>query len=220
MYRRCVRFAFAHRKYTHDKQFDPFGEKTGWDGPLVTAAWQGVNVEALNSAAATDAVAHTHFGPEWARSKHILRGALASVAVADLPDSPSDSIGREPAPEFSAAVTGVIPPPLEIEHEVVVVNTKPTEDPKGWSPEEVHAWIRSHIEEDTDMACVEEILEAMSLIPVNGKLLLELNPPNLFKEMRRSHLQKDKAALKISLNLLQETVLLSFRYGGANSPWK
>jgi len=219
MLRRCLGVFFAHhRQYrTIDGDTDPFGEQSGWDGPLVGSLWRDVDVNRVNEAKKDFAT--THYGPDWARDKHIFAQATASVKKSDL----THSKGTKKTVSASEASVAVMTP-------VEVLQTPPPppppqlvekgKDPKLWSAEEVEAWVRAHVEPGIDMGIVEEVLEAFRLVPVTGKSLLDLSPPNLFKEMRRSVLHSDQKDVKISITLLQETVLLCFRYGGANSPWK
>eukprot|EP00760_Papus_ankaliazontas_P003397 PhM_4_TR1159/c0_g2_i1/m.70742 len=88
-------------------------------------------------------------------------------------------------------------------------------DPKQWSPEEVTVWIRENAAKaGLDLSEVDEIIDAMDMIPVSGAILLELNPPNMFKEMRRSVRQPNRPT-ELTMDLLKETSLLCFQYGGS-----
>eukprot|EP01059_Diplonema_ambulator_P019079 TRINITY_DN31850_c0_g1_i1.p1 TRINITY_DN31850_c0_g1~~TRINITY_DN31850_c0_g1_i1.p1 ORF type:complete len:170 (+),score=27.16 TRINITY_DN31850_c0_g1_i1:73-510(+) len=90
-------------------------------------------------------------------------------------------------------------------------------DPSHWTCEEVVSWVRTHYN-DPEIPLDPDLIEAFYTGDIKGKNLLGCYPNTLFKEMRRKYLKPEHTP-KVTEELVRETLLLSFKYGGQDSMW-
>lgn len=107
---------------------------------------------------------------------------------------------------------------IEVERDVIGI---PKSDPLHWDTEDIVLWVEKFGPVETDY----DLLDAFRMSKVDGHFLLEkINPPDLFKLMRKWHLAgrkrlptKDMPASEqtplITLTTIQEQAILSFPYG-------
>ena len=95
----------------------------------------------------------------------------------------------------------------------------PLSDPLHWKTDDIILWVDNFGPHDLD----SDLLDAFKMTNVDGYFLLEkINPPDLFKAIRKWHLGGRKAAFTadredkvplISVTTIQEQAILSFPYG-------
>lgn len=97
----------------------------------------------------------------------------------------------------------------------------PTSDPLHWDADDIVLWVENYGPEETDY----DLLDAFKMSDVDGHFLLnKINPPDLFKLMRKWHLGgRTKQPTKqlpegqrvplISLTTIQEQAIMCFPYG-------
>eukprot|EP00906_Rhabdomonas_costata_P031142 RCo044005 len=85
-----------------------------------------------------------------------------------------------------------------------------TPAPETWSLPVVLEWLQTHAGDvlETDH------MEAFVMARLDGAALAELSPNTLYKEMRKTWLKPGEARPEVTPALVQETLLLGFRYGG------
>jgi hypothetical protein len=104
-------------------------------------------------------------------------------------------------------------------------STYPPDDPSLWGTEDVIRWLREFAEEG---AMDESMEDAFRMVRVDGNMLLhKVSPPDLFKQMRRWHVRRQKPAAKgeavddaecqkrsvvVTPIMVQETIYLCFPY--------
>jgi hypothetical protein len=97
------------------------------------------------------------------------------------------------------------------------VYTLPKTDPSKWDTEDVIAWLEAFGEEGL---MDEHMKEAFRMVKVDGEMLLmKVSPPDLFKVMRKWHVQRsnDKTReiagqLVVDTQLVNNTIYLCFPY--------
>jgi hypothetical protein len=115
--------------------------------------------------------------------------------------APESAVSPDPAPAAatSAAAADLSPTPAP--------SDIPNRDPATWNTEEVIAWLRKFGELD------ESVADAFRMVRVDGEMLLtKVAPPELFKQMRRWHLNRTEYKPQLSELLIQETVYLCYPY--------
>jgi hypothetical protein len=224
---------FHHKSLQSMGKDDPFGETHSWDNDSGFGSWKDVNVDALLETLDNNPdVAKSHFGPAGASMPFKIKMASrvmndtqprrapdayktyaeAAAAVSmdedeeeedDEPVIPDSIMPPTPEEEAAAAATSPDAPTPD------AAGALSRRDPLTWSTAEVVAWLRRYGPPTMD----DDMDAAFHMVGVNGDMLLNrINPPDMFKEMRKWHKRRDDYVPAVSVHLLQETVIMAYPY--------
>jgi hypothetical protein len=122
---------------------------------------------------------------------HVEEATLAGGKTPAESPPPAEDEGSADAKASPSSVTDGISP----------------KEPLEWETRDVVEWLRRYGNIDDDMA------SAFEMIGVNGRLLLDLQPPSLFRVMRKWHNRGRTVNPEVTEILVQETVYNCYPYG-------
>eukprot|EP01064_Diplonema_japonicum_P028777 TRINITY_DN4500_c0_g1_i1.p1 TRINITY_DN4500_c0_g1~~TRINITY_DN4500_c0_g1_i1.p1 ORF type:complete len:190 (+),score=30.39 TRINITY_DN4500_c0_g1_i1:67-570(+) len=91
-------------------------------------------------------------------------------------------------------------------------------DPSAWSCDKVVEWVKDNYSDPDVPEIDKDLIEAFHMGGLKGKDLLGCYPNTMFKEMRKKY-QKPDYIPNVTEELVRETLLLSYKYGGQDSMW-
>lgn len=134
-----------------------------------------------------------------------------SSGILKVPDFYDPRLNQKPTAKDDAEV------PSQPQDESSGVYVLPKTDPSKWGTEDVIAWLEAFGEEGL---MEEHMKEAFRMVKVDGEMLLmKVSPPDLFKVMRKWHVQRSNektrdiaGQLVVDTQLVNNTIYLCYPY--------